>query len=385
MLPQIVIVLILMLLCTGQLLVSANDPVLPYCKTDIEHDFEHITGTWKPIEQEHRLFTCCGTNDNPRSPVCAVENSDFIHAPYLGYQNHCCTCQADLKSFDAPLDAEMYEWTPSTCQLASFMKGDYDFCEILGDRQITIIGDSTMPHVVYTLNAMIYTAFKAGKLKRNCASQINYILNHVWHTAHDAEKRDDFSDLLTRLYHNPVDIIIASIGAHIHESPYFGALNSTDEHADMPHGKYLRAWKRHIQDMEWLFEQQSVFLKDKFPNKAPPQWFYMTAQPGIVNCADMTEPLVDRDRGEGRYQYQSIHSMNDYARVHFKGTGVGVIDTTPLQLRPDAKVKQHDHTGMDCLHFCVPGPLNFVAELIGHVLYTKWYSDLQTSWTSESD
>jgi hypothetical protein len=376
---RMVIAIVFAILCNGEETLVSEHSSMPYCKADIDHNFEHVIGTWKPIEMDHRLFTCCGnrrTVDEQMPPMCVLERGQatngFIYPPSLQPQNHCCTCQADLNSEDAPLDAEKFAWVPDTCRLASFMEGDYDFCEMLGDRRILMLGDSTMPHVSYTLNAMIYTAFKAGKLKTNCSPQIHAFMRHVWRSSSRENKlnRTNGGDDLLDFFGNedPADIFIVSIGAHMTESPYF----DKDAVEDKPHANYVKAWKQHIKVMEWLMEQATAARKKATPDRAPPQLLYMTAQPGFHNCLNMTQPLTERiTEDDPKYHYQSLHTMNEYASVHFKGTNVRVINTAPLELRPDAKVKLHDNHGLDCLHTCVPGPLNFVAELIGHVLLTQ--------------
>ena len=70
---------------------------------------------------------------------------------------------------------------------------------------------------------------------------------------------------------------------------------------------------------------------------------------------------------------ESYFKINDYAANNFPLMGIKLLDIAPmLDLRPDGKDIAHTilKPGIyDCLHFCLPGPVDIFSRIIGHKLF----------------
>ena len=63
---------------------------------------------------------------------------------------------------------------------------------------------------------------------------------------------------------------------------------------------------------------------------------------------------------DGRvYNYAKQEERDSFAKRLFAEHNVGIMDLEPLRYRPDAHVGVGSQSHLnDCVHFCVPGPLN---------------------------
>lgn len=105
------------------------------------------------------------------------------------------------------------------------------------------------------------------------------------------------------------------------------------------------------------------------------KFVYKTQQPG--GCSE--EPLVNMSPDEaamemGRrnltlaYKYREHYDRDMFAMHYLHHTfAMPILDLRMLYNRPDA----HTEPGRDCLHMCIPGPLDVIPDLFQQLLINE--------------
>ena len=75
------------------------------------------------------------------------------------------------------------------------------------------------------------------------------------------------------------------------------------------------------------------------------------------------------------YNYRSFYGRDLFALSRLAEVSMPVIDLRMLYARPDAHIDSLAVNQTDCLHLCMPGPLDVVADL---------FQNLLASWEIES-
>jgi hypothetical protein len=97
-------------------------------------------------------------------------------------------------------------------------------------------------------------------------------------------------------------------------------------------------------------------IKQMYPNM---QIVWKTLQPG--GC---TQNISSEIYSGNDYNYGLFYERDVYALSVLPQHGIHVIDMRMLYYRSDA----HRPFANDCLHFCVPGPLDVIAPLFSQLL-----------------
>jgi len=211
----------------------------------------------------------------------------------------------------------------------------FSFCRLLGRRRVFFIGDSTLDQVASTLDALVFFS-GAG-----CAGQIQWVaadtLVGEWFGWYN--RGSPWWEVVER--HTP-GIVVLGVGPYIFPT---GELHETLA----AHARVIRNVTKSIRRMAQRFPNMKVLWKtisgahsdgcnaSVAPLGAPPDFAAMVA--GMPSRA----AFVAMDA-------HAVHAM--------RNAGVGILDFSPLYLRPDA------HPPGDCLHYCTPGPLDLVGRLL---------------------
>ncbi|KAL7477584.1 hypothetical protein ACHAW6_003386 [Cyclotella cf. meneghiniana] len=194
-------------------------------------------------------------------------------------------------------------------------------CNKLDGRKVLMIGDSTMGQTSATLmNAL----FPAG-----CQTQFTYSVcdTLVHKSMGNLDRGKKWTDLVIK-YHP--DIVILSAGPHIYNRSNFDiVVNSVIEGS-----KSLKIANPHL-EVVWK-----------------------TQQPAGCTANITKEIMLDHD-----YQYDEFYERDLYALSIFPRHGIHLIDMRMLYFRSDAHVG-----GKDCIHMCIPGPLDIIAPLFSELL-----------------
>jgi hypothetical protein len=329
--------------------------------TDFKQEFgtckggNHAVGKWvfnDKLTNTDKSFYCCGYDDNDYQSnvtLCGLHNArdrqtvvfgtrpqEFSHFEYfVGQENHlmqsggnACVCDkaGDKGRWEMHM-REKYEWTPSFCFLQAW--NAKTFCELLGDRNILIRGDSTAGQSAITLINMLVA--KGEK----CQKQITF----SWANMLGLSTGPRNHELLDMVHHANASIVIFSAGAHFH---------SLDQ--------YKQGWEPMVAK---IADVQTQLPHVKFAFK--------TINPGHVNCHEHFNPTEHYQppaaTTSDEFHWNLHPAFDNYAKeVVRTRLRIPVIDMTPLYTRPDAHA--------DCLHLCLPGPLNLFSTLVLNMLST---------------
>lgn len=231
-----------------------------------------------------------------------------------------CTC----KKFE-----DDYEWseTPSSSWNA------YDTCKKLNGRRVLLIGDSTMGQLGTTLMNALHPA--GCQINITCVeidTLVNKEMGHMNRGPHwmDCVKQNE----------GWADIVIISAGPHIYGRTNFNLVVDSVINGTL-------ALKKDNPNMEVVWKTQ------------PP-----------AGCTSEPTTIIEFP---GDYQYNEFYERDVYCLNELPRHGIHVLDMRMLYYRGDAHIHS-GHSGIkqewvsDCMHMCVPGPLDIIAPLFSELL-----------------
>lgn len=323
---------------------------------------EHAEGEWVAFANTSSLkksFHCCSYDENDYGHNNSVGGA--CYNPYFNYRTqaffdrtlvtgsdqyptyvgeHGCICDK-AEGRDSVNPRERYYWKPSKCSLVAWNASR--FCELLGPRRVLFVGDSTHAQVYSTLTNMLHAANLPANT--SCAHQLMFgRCNLLFFGLHGGHSLIEWIKIAEK-----PDILIINSGAHMHD---LGDMMSVQENL-----------KSHFAQMRALYgEDKNISV------------VWKTQSPGHVGCTLLPrQPQVVVANGtlmQGTDQYDwLLHPTFDaiarnYSAIH----GYRVMDFSPLYQRPDAHLTTYWHS--DCLHYCVPGPLDLFSQLFLQMLTT---------------
>jgi hypothetical protein len=303
----------------------------------------HTNGTWVKDESiKSKNYQCCGYDSldhRHNIDVCGGVNLKGLQ-DYFGSNDHRSQvggsgCSCDSKYGRTSVNArETYKWVPSNCDMIKW--NATRFCNVLENRTIYLHGDSTMDQAANSLLSQIFNQ------NGGCANRIFF---------HREYNEIGNRGLLNRLKVVKPSIAIFNFGAHAHNDEdinvYWKAFNDTFSSPSM---------------QTFQKEQNITFI-------------WRTNHPGHVNCYNAIEPSNNISiRNFPQYKNTSIDPHNwsgfnkwDYQCIeNARGLGMKILDMSPLYSRSDS----HPQNG-DCLHYCLPGPIDIFANLLFQMLWNK--------------
>jgi hypothetical protein len=351
---------------------SSYNGDMPLCRGS-----EHINGFWKPNHTSTKSFICCDSKDDDhaaRAGYCGhvkqlqlfnFTNTDGNHsgAPlFMHSGERSCTCENNQERWSVS-KRESHIWTPHTCRLIEW--DAHSFCKHLGTRDMVFIGDSTMYQTVATVTNMLVAA------NATCIQQISYALSDtlVGREFGVYNRGRSMSDIVQQLRNKNNSVIVISAGAHIFEG------------------------------FESVMAEVAQIIQQIRSSASGLTFAWRTQQPGHRLCGLATAPShylqevsdtcihtlikgalsskLTLLSASGRSLFTSIHtqgeSVYNYAKFpeyDYSASAVfandlqqPVLHLEPLYYRADA----HSGNG-DCLHYCLPGPLDVAAILLHHML-----------------
>lgn len=319
-----------------------NVSSLPLC-----NHHHHINGTWIKVNHTRKSFYCCSWDNNDylnMKDYCEqgiVSDTNFFNGN-TNYSSQCGAHSCKCDSFGNRLNTnerENYEWVPSNCTLMKF-DGQL-FCNIVKNRTILLVGDSTMLQTSVTLMSMI-TSYGG-----NCADQIYFGLSN-WVVAESPGTLVDYVDKIKP------DIIIVNIGAWTHD---------------------LNQFRGYYDGIMQTIE--TIRQKEYYTNKKP-LVFWKGQNPGHIKCEDHATRPYNGDEYFNNLEHipwgwHEHRNFDKYAISKAKEHRVTVIDLWPLFQRPDAHTF-NDNGNYDCLHYCLPGPLDIFSNILLQLLYHHSHS-----------
>jgi GDSL/SGNH-like Acyl-Esterase family found in Pmr5 and Cas1p len=326
--------------CLGQ-----EGSPLPWCTNN-----SHIEGEWLSYETSIRkTFVCCGGGyagpygqgppyDFEKVPgYCIPKNTlpNFYEHGHVEFGaqcgDDCCICDREDNTRFVPNKREKYYWKPKNCRLHDW--NATLFCELLGQRTILLMGDSSMQQTASTLMSMIV----AGN--GTCGPRVIFARSD--HVIFGFKGHHNYPGIVDTVDPN---ITIVTAGAHIDDTGDIDTiLNGIQKH------NHFRATK----------------------NKTVPSVIWKTQNPGHQNCHAYTEPIKEFKINNSildKYRWNDMRHFDQYTDKKCPSMGFRVLHVSPLWLRPDAHVRGAKD---DCLHYCMPGPLNLFSNILLQMLFNK--------------
>lgn len=314
--------------------------VLQCSALDLCRDNQHRNGSWVKDETiVSKNYHCCGydaSDHRHNIELCGGIGLKGLYN-YFGSNEHRsqvggngCTCDK-TQGRDTVNPREKYQWVPDTCEVLKW--NATQFCDLLGDRTIYLDGDSTMDQAANSLLSRIYVG------NGSCANRIFF--------------RRDFDSMFRglpgRLHDTNASIAMFNWGAHCHDdgdiAMFWTAFNTT---VNSPM-------------MQKVIHDQNITLVWR-TNHPAHHFCQGILEPSTYNIDhylqfNKTVDVYDWN-GFSRWDYQSL----DWA----KKLNMKVLDMSPLYYRIDS----HPTNG-DCLHYCLPGPIDLFSDLMMQMLYNK--------------
>ena len=314
-----------------------------YCRNN-----NHVEGKWVEKELAQKAFRCTGP------PKDADGYGEYLYHDGLKFFEHSsgCACDEHDGTIETPNKIEKYEWVPNNCTLRPW--NATDFCRVLGDRLILMVGDSTMHQTFATLSSMV------NEGDGGCLKQLTFGIAHLLIKQAREQIGASLIDHITN--HVPLpDIVILTVGAHC---------------ADV--GDLFTVWDTHtvgLRDVMQSIRESAWRLVGK---EHDIQYIWKTQNPGHINCTTTTDPLPDPqvikpDDPLDKFHWANHKQYDDLSKQWAREEGMEVLDMSPLAYRGDAHpslntLLLHKAADRDCLHYCIPGPLNLFSILLYNML-----------------
>jgi hypothetical protein len=285
----------------------------------------HIAGKWKFHPNATKTFYCCDYENLWNTSLCGPQGNfdrNYVGHPTFLQQSggHACLCDTDRLAIS---QREQWIWEPDYCRLLEW--NATQFCELLGNRTVVLVGDSTMDQTAATLISMIN--FQHG----TCSPQIRNARNdELYFATHGM----NFYQIVAR--YQP-DICIFNAGPHMHDL-----------------GDIYTVW--------YNLEQNWPSVVRSSPHT---KFVWKTINPGHVNCSGYHAPTRTYEPGPANmdwYGYRLYPEFDGWSYHYSRKLNFTVMDMAMLYLRPDG------HS--DCMHFCLPGPLDVFSRIFLTMLYT---------------
>lgn len=287
---------------------------------------EHSTGRWVEQNVTSKDYYCCGYDNLDHRhniekcggiSLTGMTEHWGAFVPQSG--GHACVC--DRRDGRVTVNRrERYVWVPTNCLLLTWNASQ--FCHLLGNRTILFIGDSTMQQSAHAMMNMIRTG--GGR----CSSSIGVTRSRLYL----------FSDLASIIVRMNPNIVVLNHGAHAADDG----------------------------DVLVILNNIKTQLRSPDLNGRNLTYVWRSNHPGHVNCDNFTSPdrFVMYPPHIDWYHYSLFPHWDDLARNFTQELDFRYIDLSPLYTRNDA----HPGSG-DCLHFCMPGPIDLISQLFLQRLY----------------
>ena len=269
--------------------------------------------------------------------------------PNFPFGGHACACDHKLNTADTigSTGRDKYKWAPSNCQFRKW--NSKEFCNLLGKRTLLFLGDSTIVQAMSTLQN--YISAGGGRcgaqifVRRSDTLSYEELISALRLFTHGGESKKK----------RQLDVLILNAGAHFADTK---EMNNMWENLNKFILKYREATPTNTTTFVW-----------KTQNPGHPEY---VDTPFTSYSAYKTHEAIPQKAGN--YNYKLFESFDEISKTNAAKLGLPVIDMFPLYLRADAhpnSVGANSLGSLDRLHFCAPGPLDIIADILITMLYTK--------------
>ena len=341
----------------GAWVLAGKQPAPPCCGWD-RHKWGGPAGTAYMYmdDVEH-----CGDFEMPLEPYpacqlppCEREMAFKGRTDYLVHSGgYGCSC----KRFGFE---DLYKWVPHECRLIEW--DAKDFCRVLGNRTLLVLGDSTVSQSASVLMNYIHFGFWEYPTL-GCQSQVKFAISDTLvGVSLGVDNRGAEWKYLVRHYRP--DIVLLSTGPHVRGTSAFTALVSQISHEHLT-----------------LFPNLMLIWKTQAPGGCTENISETYPKKGRYNWGDFEEwDWISRRTFTGQ-RNQYVLDLNPlYYRTdahpgshYYEGYRVDSRDIhprTPVRLAPLRETQTQDRN-RDCLHHCIPGPIGLLPQLLLHLMHVE--------------
>ena len=279
---------------------------------------------------------CCSSDDPQQSLAkgqCVLEvGQPFVYSGSELYQKtpgHACSCENRF--------LDEYKWQ------SPHLPSSFDpikTCELLGNRTVLFIGDSSIQQTASTLmNSLV----PAGCQSQVIAALSDTLVGRGGKLNRGAGRGNTWKNYLNEI---EADIVVVAVGAHIQtDEVYWGIVEEV------------------LNDMQEL-QRQNPYKK----------YAWKTQQPGgctkeIVKPKNATIAASEVNKvGHMDYNWDLFYQRDLELISRLQINGIPYLDMRMLYSRSDAHVDSQIDNSVDCFHFCSPGPLDVVGRLFHQLL-----------------
>jgi len=318
---------------------------LPICRGDSYH-----VGKWE--KQESHTFHSCPWN-----------------------QHRNCMQEEAQKPFgkDRIIKAMQWEWTPATCQLHPFHHTQLSKALKEQDRQIVYIGDSLNTDMANSMRCMM------AQTKTDWESTSSFITNirddllgcppksdAAYGTPQYCSNRTEVVQIWRGWVQNfgihDRDVLVINTGAHWHGTPEATAgafLNIANAISEVFRGKVV--------------VRTTVMGHEGCEN-------YGDAMDPVANAQITTDSVAAAASNSDHmpYNWNNFGTLNDLIAKAMEESDLmnyEILYVDMFEQRPDGHYQgAPGGSGIDCLHYCVPGPIHWWNKLLYHIIYDTIFS-----------
>jgi hypothetical protein len=284
-------------------------------------------GKWERIDNTpgNKSFVCC-SKDAMKHPEVEAACSVLPKATERD-----CNCDSKGNTFTTISERERWMWKPDGCSLLTW--NVETFCKYLGNKTILFTGDSTVGQIFISVKGMLGNASCNNQMLRERL------------TKYSVEKNSTFFSSVVK--YPQADYVIMNLG------PWY------DDPAE-----FIRAILSTARDIEKL-KKLPIYKKTKF--------LWKTTSPAHHSCTDFHAPIsspLPLNHTDDKYYWDWFPLYDEISVRELLPIVDNIFNMFPLYLRADAHVGFYSPVeGSDCLHFCLPGPLNLFSVMLLHYLH----------------
>ncbi|KAL2630627.1 hypothetical protein R1flu_015313 [Riccia fluitans] len=264
-------------------------------------------------------------------------------------------------NISAWLVREELKWvwqTNSSCPFWAVNRDD--LCRRIGSRRnVMVVGDSLNHEISWTfMNHLVLNGTGYSRLGTNNRSTdgVYEMCGDIFGAGNGFKVSFVRNDRLS-----PVLFPTVNWERNFYEFPW---LNLVDEYDVklllMNRGAHYEDDVTYAQALRNIF----TILSGRFPHV---RVIYRNTQPGHINCETYYRPLSERQNGSqlpDNYHWADFHRQNQLAAKIVEEFQYIYMDVeTMLSLRADGHIDKGD-----CLHYCVPGPLDLSIQYLYNIL-----------------
>ncbi|KAG6556339.1 hypothetical protein Mapa_002282 [Marchantia paleacea] len=275
----------------------------------------------------------------------------------FGDQAEAIAMEGDPKDW---LIREELKWVWRTNSSCPFWPVDRDeFCKRIGPkRNVMVVGDSINHEIAWSfMNHLVLNGKGYGHMRSGDRSNdgVYEMCGDIFGAGNGFKVAFVRNDRLS-----PVANISVDTWRNFYEWPWLDLLKEYDvKLLLLNRGAHYEDDKTYVRALRFIF----TILSQHFPHM---QVIYRNTPPGHANCSLHHEPLSERQHSDlpDGYHWEDFYRQNKIAAKIVKKFQYIYMDVdTMLSLRPEGHI-----TDTDCLHYCLPGPLDLAVQYLYNIL-----------------